>query len=393
MLLREFARAGVGVETVHERVQNAIRLTEALAQRSWDCVICDYSMPGFDAYAALAILQQSGKDLPFIVVSGSIPEHDAIDLMKRGAYDYLLKDKLARLVPATQREINEAENREHHRQAEIAHQQREEQLRQTQKMEAIDRLSGGVAHDFNNLLTVILGNTQLIESLELHEPELSESLEEIKEAAERASTLTRQLLTFSRKQPLLEQQLDLHEVVANTTRMLRRILGEDIEIELRVAASPARIAADLTMLEQVLLNFAVNARDAMPAGGRFTITICSTLLGKIEPPAPPHAPPGPYIKLSFHDTGVGITADNLPRIFEPCFSTKDVGQGTGLGLATVYSIMEQHKRWLQVTSDQDASTEFIAFFPACPDNVSSAIARHSSRRQAFRLPCGLPHRG
>jgi len=239
----------------------------------------------------------------------------------------------------------------------------EEQLRQSQKMEAIGKLSGGVAHDFNNILTVIQGHVSLVGSHPDLPPELRESALEIDLATRRASNLTRQLLAFSRRQPLQPTDVDLNDLVANMARMLHRILGEDIRMRLDCCAHPAWIRADGGMIEQVLLNLVVNARDAMPRGGTLDI---GTIWAEVDPSAAAansQARPGGFVVLSVTDSGTGISADDLPKIFEPFFTTKDVGKGTGLGLATVYGIIQQHQGWITVDSEPGEGTRFRIHLP------------------------------
>ncbi len=241
--------------------------------------------------------------------------------------------------------------------------QLEEQLRQSQKMDAIGQLSGGVAHDFNNILTIIRCHVSLLQTHGSLPPEAQESVTEIGEGAERAANLTRQLLAFSRRQTLQPVSLDLNEVVANLTRMLQRILGEDIKMHLHYAAQPVVVRADATMLEQVLLNLAVNSRDAMPGGGRLVVETARVELNAERVAQMPAGRPGNFVTLSVNDTGCGIAPEILPRIFEPFFTTKDIGKGTGLGLATVYGIIQQHRGWVNVTSELGKGTAFTIFLP------------------------------
>jgi len=235
--------------------------------------------------------------------------------------------------------------------------QLEDQLRQAQKMEAVGQLAGGIAHDFNNMLAVI----QLESSILLDGSDLSnqaeESLREIMTAAERASNLTRQLLTFSRRQVTQPVALDISQTVSNVMKLLRRVLGEDIAVEARFAPSLPLIHGDPGMMEQVLMNLAINARDAMPGGGRLTVGLDAKHL--LDVPTP-----GNYVCLSVSDTGSGIAPADLPRIFEPFFSTKQVGKGTGLGLATVFGIIQQHHGWIDVESAVGRGSTFHLFLPA-----------------------------
>ena len=247
----------------------------------------------------------------------------------------------------------------------------ENQLRQSQKMEAIGQLAGGVAHDFNNLLTVIGGNaSMLLQDVNLQTAEASECVQQIVEASERAAGLTRQLLTFSRRQVIQPRRLDLNEVVAQMTKLLQRILGEDISLVANYAASLPDILADTGMMEQILLNLAVNSRDAMPKGGKLTITTSAEILDAEANGQNPGTPAGLYVLFTVADTGCGIPPEVLPHIFEPFFTTKDVGKGTGLGLATVHGIVQQHNGRIAVTSEINRGTKFHIHFPAMADATS-----------------------
>ena len=246
--------------------------------------------------------------------------------------------------------------------AEVERQRLEEQLRQAQKLEDIGRLAGGVAHDFNNVLTVILGKAGLIAEDERLPEDLRVAASEIVQSGERAANLTRQLLAFSRQQPINKRDVDLNTVVNGLSRMLRSLIDAQVAMRMDYAPEPARVRADSTMLDQVILNLAVNARDAMPQGGRLSI---ETSIVDVGVPAAArvgrHA--GRYVCLKVSDTGSGISAEHLPHIFEPFFTTKDVGKGTGLGLATTYGIVQQHHGWIAVDSELDEGTTFTVFLP------------------------------
>jgi len=239
----------------------------------------------------------------------------------------------------------------------------EAQLRQSQKMDSIGQLAGGIAHDFNNLLTVINGHASLL----LAGEKLSkgaDSLKEIVEAGKRASALTRQLVTFSRKQEFHPQLADLNEVISHITKMLRRILGEDIALQTDFSPSLPSIMADLSMIEQVLFNLAVNSRDAMPRGGHLRIKTSAVSFDPATARQNPEASPGHFVCLTFSDTGCGIAPENLARIFEPFFTSKERNRGTGLGLATVYGIIKQHQGWINVQSQPGQGATFQIFLPA-----------------------------
>lgn len=243
-------------------------------------------------------------------------------------------------------------------------QRAEEHLRQSQKMEAIGQLAGGVAHDFNNMLTVIRGYAQCA----LLDPELTAKvrgpIQQIDLAAERATQLTRQLLAFSRKEAWQPELLNLNEVLGLVAKMLRRLIGDDVVLEMDCVAPVPRIRADRSMLEQVVLNLVVNARDAMPHGGRLLVqtTVTEFTPEHFAPGAPERR--GSFVCLRVSDCGQGIPPEVLPRIFEPFFTTKAAGKGTGLGLATVYGIVKQHDGWIEVESAPQQGTTFQLFFPA-----------------------------
>jgi two-component system cell cycle sensor histidine kinase/response regulator CckA len=243
------------------------------------------------------------------------------------------------------------------------HKQLEKQLRQAQKMEAVGQLAGGVAHDFNNVLTVIQGYAKLLLARNGSDGETKEQLAHIAAAGERAANLTRQLLAFSRRQVIQAESVDLNEVIGNLTRMLQRLIGEDIILQHVFAPHLPFVHADRGMLEQILLNLVVNARDAMPDGGKLTITTERVAVDEGHLRRQPEAWLGTFVCLSVHDTGCGISAEIMPHIFEPFFTTKDVNKGTGLGLATVYGIVKQHDGWMEVTSEVGVGTEFKVFLP------------------------------
>ena len=250
----------------------------------------------------------------------------------------------------------------------------EEDLRQAYKMESVGQLAGGVAHDFNNILTVILGQSSLLGYEASLTPAMRDSLSEITEAAERAATLTRQLLTFSRKQIMQPCELDLNSVVNEMIRMLRRTLGDDITLAVNLSENLPFIHADHAMMQQILLNLAVNARDAMPHGGQLDISTFALQIGPAEVRMNPEAIPGPAVCLRVSDDGCGIPAHIIPHIFEPFFTTKDVGKGTGLGLASVHGIVKQHHGWIRLTSEVGRGTAFLICIPAQTPAVAPASA-------------------
>jgi PAS domain S-box-containing protein len=246
-----------------------------------------------------------------------------------------------------------------------------DQLRQAQKMEAVGQLAGGVAHDFNNLLTVIRTYSEfLLEQLEEESPLRADTIE-IQKAAGRAASLTRQLLAFSRKQALDPRSIDVNEIVRGMEPMLRRLIGEDIRIELRLAPTLGAVKADAGQLEQVVLNLAVNARDAMPRGG--TLTIETTEEQQTEAMRGGHGViPGPYVSLVVRDSGCGMDRATRARVFEPFFTTKEQGRGTGLGLSTVYGIVKQSDGYIWCDSTEGIGTTFTVLFPQLPAETDAS---------------------
>jgi PAS domain S-box-containing protein len=248
----------------------------------------------------------------------------------------------------------------------------EDQLRQAQKMEAVGRLAGGIAHDFNNLLAAIRGNAELILHRVSDNPDMTSEMRDILEAADRAAGLTRQLLAFSRKQVMQPVALDLNALIQDVSRMARRLMGTDVRLEEDLAADLRQVLADPGQLEQVLLNLIVNARDAMPGGGRvFLRTANVALMPGAKEVVREGLQPGLYVRLSVTDEGTGMDQATIARIFEPFFTTKEPGRGTGLGLATVYGIVRQTGGAITVTSARDKGTTFMVYLPALSGEVAA----------------------
>ncbi|WP_439628304.1 response regulator [Gemmata sp.] len=251
----------------------------------------------------------------------------------------------------------------------------ESQLVQARKMEAVGQLAGGVAHDFNNLLTVINGYSELVRDALPDGDGHREMLTQVRDAGERAANLTRQLLAFSRRQVLAPQVLDPNAAVANVEALLTRLIGEDVRVATVLRPGVGRIRVDPGQFEQVVINLAVNARDAMPAGGRLTIETANLDLTREGTPGDWGAPPGAYVALLVSDTGCGMPAEVQARVFEPFFTTKELGKGTGLGLSTVFGIVRQSGGFIDVSSEVGVGTRFRILFPAVTDDVGPVPVR------------------
>jgi len=346
-------------------------------KKSPDIILSDYSMPQFNGLRAAELLHASGLNIPFILVSGTVGEDVAVEAMKSGATDYLLKDRLARLAPAVRRAMQDVEDRAERCGLEA-------QFIEAQKMEVVGHLASGVAHDFNNILAVIMGYSNLILSdLEPDSP-LRKYAEEILHASDRAAGLTRQLLVFSRKQTVQPVVLDLNDAVKDMGKMLRRLIGENVALTIVPGKETGRIKADPGYIGQVLMNLVVNARDAMPNGGRLTIASDNVTFGEHDAHVCTGMIPGNYVMLSITDTGTGMTDEVKKRLFEAFFTTKELGKGTGLGLATCQTIVQQCCGHIEVQSKLGKGSTFKIYFP----RVEQAVAMSTKTDKAISFPRG-----
>ncbi len=247
----------------------------------------------------------------------------------------------------------------------------ESQLLQSQKMESVGQLAAGVAHDFNNMLTIIQGHAGMLMAKPSLPPELFDSAQTVYFASERAASLTRQLLMFSRKNVMQSKPLDMREVVSNMSKMLKRILGETVSLDFQPPSELPVVMGDAGMMEQIIMNLSVNARDAMPRGGTLTVRLMVEQIGDDYIQTNPEARAGSFVALRVTDTGTGMDRTTMCRIFEPFFTTKEVGKGTGLGLATVYGIVKQHEGWVEVASELGKGTTFTIFLPASAETAKA----------------------
>src|SRR3984957_13548828 len=354
LLVRTLAQGGYDVR--HKRVDSAEALLASLDEANWDIVLSDYSMPGFSGTAALALIREKGLEVPFVFVSGTIGEEIAVNAMRVGAQDYIMKSNLRRLLPAIQRELRESQIRREHKTI-------EQRIRQLEKFEAAGRLAGGIAHDFNNVIGAIMGWAELGEGEVPAGSRAAKFFQQIRNHSERAAGLTRQLLAYARRQILEPRNIDLNQVVRDTSGLLEKLIGEHIEVKMDLAADLKAVRADRSQLEQVFMNLCVNARDAMPEGGRLRIQTSNTDLDEEYCRRHVYGRPGSYVKLTVSDTGTGMDQTTIERIFEPFFTTKEVGKGTGLGLATALGVVNQHGGSIEVNSALGKGTSFHVYLP------------------------------
>ena len=360
------ALAAEGFDCTVARVETREAFLAALERRDVDIILSDFMLPSFDGFTALAIATETRPDLPFILVSGTLGEESAIESMKRGATDYVLKDRLSRLGPAVRRALEER-RMSHERAEAVAH------LRQAQKMEALGQFAGGIAHDFNNILTVILATAELLRSeLDTEQPEVKAQIRELTDAAARGRQLIARLMSFGRREALVPRPLDMGRATREAVETFRYLLPANIEVHLDVQDGVPPASVDAGALTQILMNLATNARDAMPNGGRLEVTVQEAReagrAGSRE-----HVP-GHFVRVAVQDNGTGMDEDTKRRAFEPLFTTKPDGKGTGLGLPMVLGLMRQHEGAVNLESRPGHGTRFELYFRAAPATEAAAPA-------------------
>lgn len=353
ILLRKLKLAGYDV--CSERVDQADTLKAALSKKPWDLVISDFSMPSFDGLHALSLVKAEEIDAPFILVSGAVGEETAVNAMKAGAHDYVMKGNFGRLIPAIERELRESKMRKELKDA-------EEQLRITQKMDAIGRLAGGIAHDFNNLLTVITGYCEMLEKENLP-PQSKEKVGVIAQTGRRAARLTAQLLNLSRKQITCAKPENLNDIISEAQGMFAPLIGAKVQVKFDPGQPLDLVKVDKSQFDQILMNLVVNARDAMPDGGDIVIETANVSINDVDRAMQLDPAAESYVMLAVSDTGTGMDKETQKKIFEPLFTTKEVGKGTGLGLSVVYGIVKRCGGGIAVSSELGKGTTFRIYFP------------------------------
>ncbi len=364
-------------------VRTADAALEELRQPHHDVCLVDYRL---GADSGLTLIEKAVTDGflgPMIVLTGR-GDHDVdVTAMKVGAADYLVKDQTTPQL--LERVIRHSVER---KEAAMALRHSEEQLRQWQKMEAIGSLAGGVAHEINGLLSVILCYSELLVADCKSDDPIRADLEEVHAAGVRAADLTRQLLAFSRRQLLEPEVVDLNDVIAGMEGMLHRLIGVDIELTSIAAPGLGRILVDYRQMEQVIMNLAVNARDAMPEGGRLTVETADVVLDARDAAKLSGVEPGPYVMLSVTDTGTGMDALTQSRMFDPFFTTKGVGKGTGLGLSTVFGIVKQSGGGIAAQSEPGQGTTFRTYFPRTSPGATNGAGQPRSQPPGARIAIG-----
>jgi two-component system, cell cycle sensor histidine kinase and response regulator CckA len=336
----------------------------AIENDAIDAILLDLGLPdsfGIDTVDRLRELV--GERIPIVVLTSRDDDEIGVQAVHRGAQDYLIKGTTDAQLLA--RAVRYAHERAEWRRQTL---EREGELRQAQKMEAIGRLAGGVAHDFNNVLTAIFGYTDLLlEQFTAGDPRRDDVVE-IRRSAERAASLTRQLLAFSRKQMMQPRVVNLNSVIDSLSKLLERLIGEDVVLDMAAGADLWDVRADPGQIEQILMNLVANGRDAMPEGGRLTITTANVVVEHEDQKNRPGLRAGAYVTIAVSDTGSGVPEHIRAHMFEPFFTTKEQGKGTGLGLATVYGIVKQNGGGVYVDSEEGKGTRFVIYLPRVPSD-------------------------
>jgi len=363
LLIRELTKHGY--ELQYERLETPEAMHEALITKKWDVVISDYVMPRFSGLEALRIIKESGIDIPFIIVSGKIGEETAVETMKNGAHDYILKGNLSRLAPAIKRELEEAESRVRRKQSEEDRCRIEQQFQHAQKLESLGILAGGIAHDFNNILTIILGHCYMARADMIEMPSLETHFQQIELAVNRAADLCQQMLTYAGKSPLLKTQVDMYLLIDESVKMLQAGLKKNVTLEHDLKIDVPLVIGDKTQIQQIIMNLVINAAEAI---GDRNGTIKVLLTKKVVVPDQVELdylsaaiPPGSYVFLEISDNGCGMDEVTKMRVFEPFYTTKFTGRG--LGMSAILGIIKSHTGAIQLSSSSGTGTTFGVYLP------------------------------
>jgi two-component system cell cycle sensor histidine kinase/response regulator CckA len=344
-----------GVDCQFERIETRAQVFDALQKDSFDLILADCKLPGFSGLQALEIAHALKPEIPFVFVSGTIGEETAIESLRNGATDYVLKDHLSGLAPAVRRALTEATERTMCRQL-------QHRLREAARLEAVSTLSNGIAHDFNNILTIILGHASLL-TMEYDRPDrVLEITETIAHAARRASEVVQQLLAFAHQGDGHGTPTELNRRVQETLALLKGTLPQKIDLVFEPGADLPTIIASASQLERMIMNLVSNAAEAMPEGGR--ITLSTRLVSSRDVPnLLPELSSEDYLCLNVADSGVGMDMATQEHAFEPFYTTKERGRGTGLGLPVVYGLMQAHRGVIHIESEPGKGATVSLFFP------------------------------
>jgi signal transduction histidine kinase len=353
-----------GYDPTYERVDTMEKMVAAIPRKPWDIVVADYTMPQFSGLAAIRLIREVGLDLPVIIVSGAIGEETAVSAMRAGASDYVMKDNLARLGPAIQRELRDASDRRERRKAEAALRRTEEELSeaqrsliQSEKLAALGRFSSGIAHELKNPLGIVLGGIEFLEvKMKGSDKETRTVVSKIKDAALRAAHIVDDILKFAKPSELKLENMDPNEVVREAVSLFGYgITARNIEIGTQYAPERMTIRVDKNRIQQVLFNLLANAVESLEDGGDVRISVSKHSRSKAHPLG--------SCVMEVADTGVGISPENLHRLFEPFFTTKRDQKGTGLGLSVAKSIVEGHNGDLKIESKVGHGTRAKVVLP------------------------------
>ncbi len=350
-------------------VENGSECLQIMSTQNFDLVILDVIMPEASGIEVLQKIKEEYKDTEVIMITGYADKEKAISALRLNAYDFVEKPfESKEMLNTISHCLNHLGLRKEIKKKNQEKKKLENQLRHVQKMEALGTLTGGIAHEFNNMLTTIIGYGKLLQE-EMNKDPLQHYIDRILASSERASKLIKSLLAFSREQIIDPRPVKLNGIIKNVERFLIKIIGEDIKLMTTFKDEDAIVMVDSGRIEQVLINLATNARDAMPDGGRLTISTELVELGGKYLNTDNYVKPGEYALISIMDTGTGMDDKAKERIFEPFFTTKEVGRGTGLGLSIVYGIIEQHNGYIDVRSDLGKGTTFKIYLPVIKSSI------------------------